>query len=165
MGWVRVGSCLLLAAVMAGSWSCATIMQGSRQEVSIASTPTGAKVTVNGQEMGNTPLVAKLRRKDKHAVRIEMDGYAPYEMALSRSTSGWVWGNIVFGGIPGLAVDAITGGLYKLKPEQIEGTLGANSVRVRQEKDVLVVAVVLRPDPSWERIATLAPAKGDATRP
>lgn len=115
-------------------------------------------MTVNGKELGNTPLVAKLRRKDKHAVRIELEGYAPYEMALSRSTSGWVWGNIVFGGIPGLAVDAITGGLYKLKPEQVEGTLAGATADVRQAKDVLVVAVVLRPDPAWDRIATLMPA-------
>jgi hypothetical protein len=114
-------------------------------------------VTVNGKELGTTPLVAKLRRKDKHAVRIEMEGYAPYEMALSRSTSGWVWGNIVFGGIPGLAVDAITGGLYKLKPEQIEGKLGESAAQVRHETDVLVVAVVLKPEAGWERIATLSP--------
>jgi hypothetical protein len=154
-----MGARLVLVALATGSWSCATIMQGSRQEVSIASSPTGAKVTVNGKAMGDTPLVAKLKRKDKHAVRIEMEGYAPYEMALSRSTSGWVWGNIVFGGIPGLAVDAITGGLYKLKPDQIEGTLGSDAAEVRQAKDVLVVAVVLRPDPSWERIAALTPSR------
>jgi hypothetical protein len=86
-----------------------------------------------------------------------MEGYAPYEMALSRSTSGWVWGNIVFGGIPGLAVDAITGGLYKLKPEQIEGKLGEAAAQVRHKNDVLVVAVVLKPEPGWERIATLSP--------
>jgi hypothetical protein len=152
-----VGARVLLVGATAASISCATIMQGSRQQVSIASAPTGARVLVNGKEMGTTPLVAKLRRKDKHAVRIEMDGYAPYEMALSRSTSGWVWGNIVFGGIPGLAVDAITGGLYKLKPEQIEGKLGESAAQVRHEKDVLLVAVVLKPEPDWERIATLSP--------
>jgi hypothetical protein len=34
-----------------------------------------------------------------------------------------VWANLVFGGIPGLAVDAITGGLYKVAPEEVTATL------------------------------------------
>ncbi len=142
---------LLLAA-------CATIMQGSSQEVSVSSTPTGARVLVDGADAGKTPYVAALKRKDKHVIRIEMEGYEPFEMPLGRGTSGWVWGNIVFGGIPGLAIDAITGGMYKLKPEQVQATLAqstAEAATVTKEKDLLVVTVVLRPDPAWERIGTL----------
>ncbi len=157
---IKLGGLLRVAAVgvVLGSWACATIMQGSNQEVSIASTPAGARVTVDGLEAGRTPVVAKLKRKDKHNVRIELEGYAPYEMAFARSTSGWVWGNIVFGGIPGLAIDAITGGMYKLKPEQVEAALGSSTAEVRREKDLMVVTVTLRPDSAWERIATLTPA-------
>jgi hypothetical protein len=40
-------------------------------------------------------------------------------MQLHRGTSGWVWGNIVFGGLIGLVVDASTGAMYKLTPEQV----------------------------------------------
>ncbi|HET8648878.1 MAG TPA: PEGA domain-containing protein [Gemmatimonadales bacterium] len=154
----RIGRVILLTlggGVLVGLAACATIMQGSSQEVSVASTPTGAKVLVDGNEVGKTPYVAKLSRKDKHVVRIEMEGYQPFELPLARATSGWVWGNIVFGGIPGLAIDAITGGMYKLKPEQIEATLAANTASVRRDHDVLVVAVVLHPDPSWQRIGSL----------
>ena len=136
--------------------ACATIMQGTSQEVSVSSTPTGARVLVDGAEMGKTPLVASLKRKDKHVVRVELEGYQPFEMALGRATSGWVWGNIVFGGIPGLAIDAITGGMYKLKPEEIQATLAQNAaLSADPETDRLVVTVVLRPDPAWERIGTL----------
>ena len=139
--------------------ACATIMQGSPQEVSIASTPTGARLFLDGVESGKTPFVASLKRKDKHVIRIELEGYQPFEMALGGGTSGWVWGNIVFGGLPGLAVDAITGGMYKLKPEEVQATLAQSAATVSGDEDVLVVAVVLRPGQDWERIATLTAAE------
>jgi hypothetical protein len=139
---------LLLPVGMA----CATIMHGSKQDVAFASTPSDARVTVDNQLVGNTPVVAKLTRKDKHVVRIELDGYAPFETTLSRRTSGWVWGNIVFGGLIGLAVDAGTGAMYKLTPEQITGTLGPITSSVG---DGLCVVLVRRSDPAWEKIGEL----------
>lgn len=135
--------------------ACATIMQGTSQEVSVASTPTGARVLVDGNAVGTTPYVANLRRKDKHVIRVELEGYQPYEIALSRATSGWVWGNLVFGGIPGLAIDAISGGLYKLKPEEINATLAQQGSSIERQGDALVLAVVLSPNPEWERIGTI----------
>ena len=145
----------MLAALTLGA--CASIMHGSTQEVSIASAPTGAKVLVDGVAAGVTPFVADLKRKDKHVIRIEMDGYEPFELPLRRSTSGWVWGNLVFGGIPGLAVDAITGGLYKLEPTQVNASLAARGVSVANGQDYLVVAVVLAPEIGWEKVGDLSP--------
>jgi hypothetical protein len=147
---------LAAAAIAVAAGGCATIMQGTNQELSVASTPSGARVLVDGTEMGRTPYVASLKRKDKHVVRIEMDGYQPFELPIARATSGWVWGNIVFGGLPGLAIDAISGGLYKLKPEQVEATLAQSTAAVGEHGDVMVLAVVLRADPEWERIGGLA---------
>jgi PEGA domain len=160
MLYVRRGTLLTFLAVTAAAGlaaGCATIMQGTSQELSVASTPTGARVLVDGTEMGKTPYVANLKRKDKHVVRIEMDGYQPYELPLARGTSGWVWGNLVFGGIPGLAIDAISGGLYKLKPDQVDATLAQQSAVVGQRGDVIVLAVVLRADPEWQQIGALTP--------
>src|SRR5205809_8059288 len=53
---VLVGASLALA--------CGSIMHGSAQDVSIASQPTGASVSVDNQPLGTTPVVAKLKRKD-----------------------------------------------------------------------------------------------------
>jgi hypothetical protein len=123
-GGIVTTSRRLSAFVLAvGSTGCATIMHGTRQDVSITSVPTGAAVTVNGQDKGKTPVAVELARKDKHLVKIELAGYLPFEQYLVRKVSGWVWGNLVFGGIPGLAVDAITGGLYKVAPEEVTATL------------------------------------------
>ncbi|MCH8245992.1 MAG: PEGA domain-containing protein [Bacteroidetes bacterium] len=142
---------LILAFVIAG---CATIMHGTTQDVSISSQPTGATITIDGQTYGTTPVVADLKRKDKHMIRIELEGYEPYEIGLGRKTSGWVWGNIVFGGLIGLAVDAITGGLYKISPDQVEANL-RRPLSASNSGDMISITVVLNSQPGWERIGQL----------
>lgn len=154
----RWQKCLWLSVfggITLGLAACATIMQGTRQEVSIGSTPSGAKLTIDGVEVATTPYAANLKRKDKHSLKIELDGYLPYELAMSRGTSGWVWGNIVFGGLPGLVVDAISGGMYKLKPEEVQASLAQQGAQVDRQSDMLVVMVTLHPNPEWEWIGGL----------
>src|SRR5690606_24180125 len=110
---------LLLVIGMGGLFTgCATIIHGSKQAVGISSNPANAVVTINGQQFGRTPVTATLSRKDHHRVTIELDGFMPYDIQLTRKVDGWIVGNIVFGGLIGLAVDAITGGMYKLTPDQ-----------------------------------------------
>ena len=55
-----------------------------------------------------------------------------------------------------LAVDAITGGLYKLSPEQIAGTLLEQHASESDDDGVMLIAVVLEPGIGWSRIGTLA---------
>lgn len=141
---------VLCTAALAG---CATIMHGTKQGVGISSMPSAAKVTVDNSVKGVTPVVLELSRKDNHIVKLELDGYQAYETTLTRKTSGWVWGNIVFGGIPGLAVDAISGGLYVLTPEQISGQMGQRTSALR--RDGIYIVLVPAPDPSWQRIAIM----------
>lgn len=139
-------------------FGCATIMHGPSQEIGIQSKPTGATVTIDNQEYGKTPVIAKLSRKDHHKVHITLEGYQPFDATITRSTSGWVWGNIVFGGLIGLAVDAITGSLYKLKPEQVEAELASQGVGSTLQGSDIIITVVLEPDPSWEKVGNLMPS-------
>jgi len=134
---------------------CASIMHGTTQQVAVSSSPTGAQVSVNGMQHGVTPVIADLKRKDNQVIKVTLDGYQPFEMALTRSTSGWVWGNIVFGGIIGLAVDAMTGGLYKLAPEQVTAQLQREDVQLAEGDEMLLVTVVLRPVAGMERVGSL----------
>ena len=147
---------IALAAIVA-IHGCATIMHGTSQDIGITSRPTGAQVTVDNKSFGKTPVVAALSRKDHHIVKIELEGYETFEATITRSTSGWVWGNIVFGGLIGLAVDAITGGLYKLNPEQVEGALASKTSGDIGKDDQLVITVVLKADPTWEKVGALNP--------
>lgn len=137
--------------------ACGTIMHGSRQDLGISSSPTAASVTIDNLEQGTTPIVAKLSRKDNHIIKIQMAGYQPFEATVTRKVSGWVWGNIVFGGLIGLAVDAISGGLYVLSPEQVSGQLARQGAVVAPTKDGVYVILVQKADASWERVGSLLP--------
>ncbi|MBI1195677.1 MAG: PEGA domain-containing protein [Gammaproteobacteria bacterium] len=131
-------------------------MHGTSQKVGISSSPSGAMVAVDNKPLGNTPLFADLARGEEHVVSIEMAGYEKSELTLTKSVSGWVWGNILFGGLIGLAVDAISGGLYTLSPEQLNAELRKDGTTVSSADDGVIVIAVLRPDSSWRKIGNLA---------
>ncbi len=48
-----------------------------------------------------------------------LDGYQEQTVNINRSLSAWIFGNIIFGGIPGIIVDAITGGWATISPGQV----------------------------------------------
>jgi hypothetical protein len=150
---------LALLVPLAG---CGTIMHGSTQDVSIASQPSGAEIRVNGIQNAETPALLVLERKRSHTLELTLDGYEPHQMQLQRSTSGWVWGNIVFGGLIGLVVDASTGGMYKLTPEQVMAELDragrpaeAAAVSAGGDEDRLYLFVTLAPQADWELVGQL----------
>ena len=147
----RAGSVVVVALAA----SCASIMHGVHQEVGISSTPTNATVTVDNKPLGNTPVIANLKRGDNHIVKIELAGYMPFEATLTRKVSGWVWGNVLFGGLIGLGVDALTGGLYNLTPDQISGQLAHQGASATVTKDGIYVVLVTKANPSWQKVGML----------
>ncbi len=138
--------------------SCATIIHGSKQEVGISSTPSSATVIIDNREIGKTPLTYKLSRKDNHLVTLKLDGFMPYETNFTRKVDGWIAGNIIFGGLIGLGIDAITGGMYKLSPDQIQTELRTGNASNLRSHDGIYFAVVLEPNPNWEKIGQLQKA-------
>ena len=134
---------------------CASIIQGTKQNVSINSSPSSGSVSLNGQKIGITPMAAKLSRKGPNVIKIELPGYLPHEMAFSRSVSGWVWGNIVFGGVIGLAIDAATGGIYKLTPDQVNAEMKKGNVSVVKNNGDMVLAFTMTADSNWQQIGTI----------
>lgn len=145
--FAAAAACVLLAG-------CATIIHGTTQKVGISSNPSGANVTVDNKPLGSTPVFADLSRKDEHIVSITLPGYQKADLTITKSTSGWVWGNVLFGGLIGLAVDAISGGLYNLSPEQLNAELRKADGVVSQSDGVYIVAVLV-PDPLWTKVGTL----------
>lgn len=137
--------------------ACCTIIHGTHQDFAIGSQPTNAEVTVDGKILGHTPVTATLTRKDNHTLRIALAGYQPYEINVTHHVSGWVFGNIIFGGLIGLAVDAITGGLYALDSEQVMAQLTQAHSSATMRRNGVYVILVAAPNPTWERIATLQP--------
>ena len=143
---------LMLATTIS---SCATIMHGTYQTVGISSNPSDAWVYVDRNYVGNTPLLLELSRKDNHLVRIELPGYLPYEIQFTKTVRGWVFGNIVFGGLIGLAVDAVSGGIYRLTPEQVHAELRAQYGVDSKNSNESFIAIVLEPQAGWEKIGNL----------
>jgi len=132
-------------------------MHGTSQQVGINSQPPGATVVVDSQTAGTTPVAAKLARKRSHRITVTMPGYQQFEMVTTRKTSGWVWGNIVFGGLIGLIVDASTGGLYDVRPEQVNAQLARTGASGEMRDGMIYVFLVREVDPSWVKIGQLKP--------
>ena len=137
---------------------CATVINGRTQQVSICSYPSDAEVQIDGDFEGYTPLIAELKRKNKHTVRIDMDGYEPYELILTKKVSGWVALNILFGGVLiGLAIDASTGSMYRLAPEDIQAEL-ESQVTMQNNGSHFFVKLVDSPGKKWQKIGQLTPS-------
>jgi hypothetical protein len=120
-------STAVLLAVF-GLASCAAIMSSSHQKITFNTAPAGATVEVSdamGMPAGSceTPCSLDLKRKREYKVVISKTGYAPVEMALDRSSNGWIWGNLLLGGVIGLVIDFTSGSAYKLSPKDLNVTL------------------------------------------
>jgi hypothetical protein len=146
---------LSVALVIALLPGCASIIHGSSQEIALQSNPSGAAVAVNGVRNAQTPATLSLPRKSAHSLEVTLDGYRPFQIQLQRSTSGWVWGNIAFGGLIGLVVDASTGSMYKLTPDQISAQLQATGSVASLEDDRVYLFVTLSADPDWEMVGKM----------
>jgi hypothetical protein len=116
---------LFALAVLSICTGCATIAHGRYQEVPVNSIPAGASVGVdcgNGvQNAGVTPVTVKLKRNaDKCGVTLSRDGYEDASATFARAISGWIWGNLAIGGIPGWIIDAADGAMYNRVPESVQ---------------------------------------------
>lgn len=139
--------------------NCATIIHGSKQQMIVTCEPRVASVFINGLAVGKTPLITKLNRKDRHLIKVELEGYEPYEVHIDRKLDGWILGNILFGGLIGVAVDIATGGMYRLSPKDIFPELTQKNSSSVKSADVISVVVVLKPKPEWEKIGQLTTCK------
>ncbi len=81
IGLVSVSGC--------GSW-----WHGSYQSVTIFTTPLDAQVVIDERVHLLAPGTVSLSRKDDHQAVITKEGYEPKTMALTRTWSWWVIGDI-----------------------------------------------------------------------
>jgi hypothetical protein len=116
---------LFAFAILSICARCATVAHGRYQDVPVNSTPPGASVSVdcgNGtQNAGVTPVTVKLKRNaDKCGVTLSHDGYEDASATFAKAMSGWVWGNLFIGGIPGWIIDAADGAVYNRLPDSVQ---------------------------------------------
>ncbi|ARQ01229.1 PEGA domain-containing protein [Pseudorhodoplanes sinuspersici] len=109
---------------------CASATRGWTEQITITSTPAGAEATVTGPEVPTTcvtPCVVQVKRNDDVSVAFSKEGYEPQVITLTKEVAsggaaGFA-GNILVGGLVGMAVDGASGAAYDHKPNPVIVTL------------------------------------------
>lgn len=89
---------LLICAVFLFGQGCAIILDGSTQDVTVDSSPAGARIMLNGQFVGMTPSVVKVPRKKGVSLSIQKDGYRPAPVPITSRISSSFWMGFLVGG-------------------------------------------------------------------
>lgn len=101
--------------------SCATILTGTKDNISFNSNPQGAKVFIDGIELCTTPCTSAINRSlsDKMA-ELKLEGYETRIIKLDRKFNAVSIINLT--GLLGWAIDAATGSImqYDRKSYDIE---------------------------------------------
>ena len=68
-----------------------------------------------------------------------------------------MFGNILFGPgvLIGIAVDAIAGGMYSLKPDQVHAELQTGAPKVALTEGMLHVILTPKVDPAWVKVGQM----------
>lgn len=135
--YVRLAAMALMGSMASG---CATITKGSTDTITVDTSPSGAtcRVTQDGQTVAiinPTPgSMVVPKSKNDLAVDCEKEGYTRAAGNLSSEFEAMTFGNILFGGVIGVAVDAASGALNQYPP-MITLTLAPQSFRGLDERD------------------------------
>jgi hypothetical protein len=117
MRWMAI---LALAAACGG---CASVTRGTTDQVQILSEPVGADVRTSMGQTCITPCTLTFGRKDEFTVTASKPGYHAAEMPVSAraGAAGLVGlaGNVLIGGVIGIAVDAASGATLDHYPNPV----------------------------------------------
>ena len=119
--------CTLLTSVFLLS-SCSTIFQGSKQKITIQSLTKGAKIYVNGEDVGKDNYQTRLNRNRNHAIVFKKEGFETKIVYLEKQTQvGFVVADVILAftgwGIGFIIVDAATGSWHRFDKDTIVAEL------------------------------------------
>ena len=78
----------LVVVAFGVSQTACSILASRTEQLSVASDPAGARVTMNGMYIGVTPLVYNVRRNDPVSVLVSKDGYEGVTRYVDTGLSG-----------------------------------------------------------------------------
>jgi len=102
--------------------SCATIVRGTSQTISVNSNVAGAKIEFNGLPIGTTPFSGKIEKSKDGYLRISKQGYLSQNISLNSSFDFVVsgFGNAIAGfivyGVTSTTTDWISGAAWIYEP-------------------------------------------------
>jgi len=140
---LRYTVCVAALATMVG---CASIVEGTDQNVTIITEPTGAKcdLTRDGEIIAtasSTPTSVNVdKSKDDISVICTKEGHFDGAKVVESAFQGMTFGNIIFGGIIGVGVDAASGAMNEypatvtvvLPPEKFDSASARDAFYDRQ---------------------------------
>ena len=121
-GFIRTASLLLALATLLLS-GCATIVKGSTQDLNINTDPAGAACDLSRAgvviaTVDPTPGTVQVKKdKNNIEVKCKKSGYTETSGQIPANFEGWTVGNVLIGGIIGIAVDYGSGALNNYEPE------------------------------------------------
>lgn len=151
---IRTMAVAAVAMLVAG---CGSITRGTSEAVAINSTPIGAQVTTDIGMSCTAPCTLKVPRNKDFTITASAPGYKTSTLKVGRKVSGGgaagMAGNVVLGGLIGIAVDAGTGAAMDHTPNPAFIVLEAES----HQPTTAPPAAKKAPKPSIEKPAE-APA-------
>lgn len=114
---------------------CASIISGQQQAVTFTSNPDEAVVTVDGRQIGKTPITAQLKRKGgTQVVTIEKPGFKTVTFDLKSTINGWFFGNIIIGGLLGSSTDSSSGAINAYSQDMYNFSLNPINTSIIPQK-------------------------------
>ena len=120
-----IANAALVAAASLALGGCATVINGTSQDVKFQSDPGGAQVKLTGGQSCTTPCEVSLKRRHDLRADFSKSGYKPAYVLIQSRTGGAMAGNLLLGGIIGGAVDAANGASNHLDPSPVNLKLAA----------------------------------------
>jgi hypothetical protein len=119
---------------------CATITKGTQQTITISTDPTGAvcnltrdakPLAVVNPTPGSIPIEKAM---GQISILCKKPGYKDAAGALASEFQAWTFGNIILGGLIGIAVDAASGAMHEY-PAMVTITLEPEIFATALERD------------------------------
>lgn len=112
-----------IIAVITATSGCATLFSSENQAVSMATTPPGAQITINGADYGQTPASIMLGKKQSYTVVFAKAGFEPVTCRINTSASAkWIILDVLGGLVP-VIVDAATGAWNEFDRDACSATM------------------------------------------
>ena len=146
--WRQIASMLIVSGLAFG---CASIMKGTRQDLSVTSSPSDATVEIRrgsaageGERVfaGATPATAELSRKHEYVVTVSMDGYRTAKIPVTKDgIQPWWWGNIALLSLLGIVIDYVDGAMYRLEPATIHVSMETAAIDGAGDGDLCAIVL------------------------
>jgi len=108
---------LVLVALMLGLGSCASIIHGTHDTITVNSLERGTTIYIDGVERGIDTATADVQRGKPHAIMVEKEGFQPVTIQTTEEfDSTTLLGVFIDFGIITIPVDLISGAAWKQSP-------------------------------------------------